>query len=99
MSATPPPPHVSQLGVQDWIWTFLWPIGGVGAGALSLYEIVWSGRFHVFGPLIGLGLSGVGILTWRATKGGSRVILGILALTGVALNLLAGVLEIVAVTR
>jgi hypothetical protein len=94
----PPPPQASQLSVQDWIWTFLWPIGGGGAGALSLYEL-WSGRFHVFGPLIGLGLSGVGILTWRATKGASRGILGVLAVTGVALNLLAGVLEIVAVTR
>jgi hypothetical protein len=75
-----PPPQASQLSVQDWIWTFLWPIGGVGAGALSLYEIIWVGRFHVFGPLIGLGLSGVGILTRWATKGASKWIVGILAL-------------------
>jgi hypothetical protein len=85
--------------VQDWIWTFLWPIGGAGAGMLSLGELFLSDHYHPWGPLLGLCLSGVGILSWLGTKGGVKVILGLLAFLGIILNLVAGALVIVALAR
>jgi hypothetical protein len=77
----------------------VWPIGGVAAGAVSLSEFLLSNQYHPWGPLLGLILSGVGILTWWSTKGVAKVIIGILAFLGAILNLVAGVLVIVALTR
>ena len=91
--------HSLKLSLQDWIWTFVWPIGGVAAGAVSLGELLRSDQYHPWGPLLGMILSGVGILTWWATKGVAKLILGILAFLGAILNLVAGVLVIVALTR
>ena len=31
--------HSLKLSLQDWIWTFVWPIGSVAAGAASLGEL------------------------------------------------------------
>jgi hypothetical protein len=84
---------------QDWIWTFVWPLAGIGAGAVSLGELFWSGQYHPWGPLVGLGLSGVAVLTWWAAQGRAKIILGVLALLGVALNLVAGGLVVIALTR
>ena len=89
----------TNLSLQDWIWTFLWPIGGVAAGAVSLGELLLSDHYHPWGPLIGLCLSAVGMLTWLTTKGPVKPILGILALLGLLMNLAAGALVIIALKR
>lgn len=85
--------------LQDWIWTFVWPIAGVGAGALSLGELLLSNQYHPWGPLLGLLISGVALLTCWGIKGPAKVIVGVLAILGTILNLVAGVLVIVALTH
>ena len=83
---------------QDWAWTAVWGIGALTAGAFSLWEQLLNNSFHVFGPIIGLVMSGIVLLTWWATKSRGRALIGLVGLLGVVANVAAGILEIASVT-
>ena len=93
------PKNAGNISLQDWFWTFAWPVAAIVAGAFSLWELLLTNRYHPWGPVIGLGLSGVSILTWLTMKGPAKPVLGVLAILGLLMNLAAGVVILIALTH
>ena len=75
---------------SDPVKILLWAIGAPAVGIFSLVETAgaFSGWFHPWIPAIGLTLSVITFARWRVTK---VSLLGVLAISGLILNVLAGI--------